>query len=474
MHKTKSSKTDSSTYSNSSALNSSPQLAHRPYGSEIQKASVAAKTPTDIENEGFAEQQMEATGLSIQAKSGSITSEGQERLTVLQAKMNGLLNSRLEHATRFGHNIAKIPLRRPDTPIQAKLTIGEPGDKYEQEADETARQVVQRIHEPQSKKLQRESLPEKEDELQMKPEHDIQREALPEEEEEVQMKPEGSVQREPLPEEEAELQMKPMVQRRVYVGGVSALPDLETGIQQAQVSGQPLAKSIREPMEQAFGADFSRVKVHIDTQANQLNQSIQAKAFTTGQDVFFRQGAYEPESRGGQELLAHELTHVVQQSRGDEITASTTKKEKEIVSQSSNSCVLQRKLGDGQYAPPATGGIAMKEKFVLDHVPDNFSKESAVEIAGNRGYPIITIIAITDEEAKEEIKNALEKEAKTDITQLFQYEFDTNNRYPTIEVKMNQDTGEYTFDASISCIKLKAQWQESLGYFQIYHFGGKV
>jgi hypothetical protein len=65
-----------------------------------------------------------------------------------------------------------------------------------------------------------------------------------------------------------------------------------------------------------MGADFSGVKVHTDSQSDQLNKSIQAKAFTTGQDVFFRQGAYEPSSQGGQELIAHELTHVVQQNGG--------------------------------------------------------------------------------------------------------------------------------------------------------------
>ncbi|MBN3887652.1 MAG: DUF4157 domain-containing protein [Nostoc sp. JL31] len=228
--------------------------------------------------------------------------------------MDGLLNSRLSHATRFGHNIANIPLRRPDTPtpIQPKLTIGEPGDKYEQEADDTARQVVQRIHQPQSEKLQRESLPE-EDELQMKPESNIQRESLPEEDE-LQMKPDGSIQRESLPDEEDELQMKSEGSiQGVSEGGMAASPDLETSIQQARGGGQPLTDSVKSPMEQAFGADFSGVKVHTDTQADQLNQSIQAKAFTTGQDVFFRQGAYEPGSRGGQELLAHELTHVVHQ-----------------------------------------------------------------------------------------------------------------------------------------------------------------
>jgi hypothetical protein len=76
----------------------------------------------------------------------------------------------------------------------------------------------------------------------------------------------------------------------------------------------PLAENLQRSMGKAMGADFSGVKVHTDSQSDQLNKSIQARAFTTGQDVFFRQGEYNPGSRGGQELLAHELTHVVQQN----------------------------------------------------------------------------------------------------------------------------------------------------------------
>lgn len=163
------------------------------------------------------------------------------------------------------------PKRRQPQLIQAKLTIGQPGDKYEQEADDVARQVVQKIHHPQTKKLQREYLPEN------------------------------------------ELQMKSMVQRRTYVGGMDASVDFEAQIKQARGSGQPLAKSIKSPMEKGFMADFSKVKIHTDSQADQLNQSIHAKAFTTQKDIFFRQGAYQPESKEGQELVAHELTHVVQQ-----------------------------------------------------------------------------------------------------------------------------------------------------------------
>jgi hypothetical protein len=70
-------------------------------------------------------------------------------------------------------------------------------------------------------------------------------------------------------------------------------------------------------MGQVMGADFSGVKVHTDTQSDQLNQSIQARAFTTKQDIFFRKGAYDPSSPGGQELIAHELTHVMQQNGSD-------------------------------------------------------------------------------------------------------------------------------------------------------------
>ncbi|MDB9328485.1 DUF4157 domain-containing protein, partial [Nodularia spumigena CS-590/02] len=106
------------------------------------------------------------------------------------------------------------------------------------------------------------------------------------------------------------------VQRQEAIGGGEASTDLESSINSARVGGQAIADNIREPMEVAFGADFSGVKVHTDGQSDQLNRSIQARAFTTGQDVFFRSEEYNPGSRGGQELLAHELTHVVQQNGG--------------------------------------------------------------------------------------------------------------------------------------------------------------
>jgi len=97
---------------------------------------------------------------------------------------------------------------------------------------------------------------------------------------------------------------------------MAATPDLEASIKGARGGGQPLAKSIRTPLERFLGADFRGVKVHTDTKADHLNRAVQAKAFTTGQDVFFRQGEYNPGSREGLGLIAHELTHVVQQNGG--------------------------------------------------------------------------------------------------------------------------------------------------------------
>jgi hypothetical protein len=91
---------------------------------------------------------MEATRLEIQAKHGTITPQGQERLTLLQAQMHGLLQTRCENAAKCGHNIERIAFTRPNSapPVQAQLTIGQPGDQYEQEADETARQKENKIY----------------------------------------------------------------------------------------------------------------------------------------------------------------------------------------------------------------------------------------------------------------------------------------------------------------------------------------
>ncbi|GAA6614514.1 DUF4157 domain-containing protein [Scytonema sp. NUACC26] len=214
----------------------------------------------------------------------------------------------------FGHQAEGVP-------IQTKLTIGEPGDKYEQEADRVAAEVVNQINAPGSQQSSQ----------------NLQRNEISEEEK-LMMKPKiSTIQSVAMPNKKKELQMKPTLQLQGSNEGVAATAELESSIQQARSDGKPLVDNIKNPMEQAFGVDFSQVKVHTDSQADQLNRTIQARAFTTKQDVFFRQGEYNPQSRSGQELLAHELTHVVQQNAGrtvsiQRVKASSSKKTQDATS----------------------------------------------------------------------------------------------------------------------------------------------
>jgi hypothetical protein len=87
-------------------------------------------------------------------------------------------------------------------------------------------------------------------------------------------------------------------------------------INQQRGQGQPLDSTVQEQVGGAMGQDFSDVRVHTSPESDALNQQLGAKAFTTGQDIFFQRDTYKPQSSAGQELLAHELTHVVQQGTG--------------------------------------------------------------------------------------------------------------------------------------------------------------
>jgi hypothetical protein len=294
-------------------------LASRPFAVQAQRDPHTPPTQEEIENEAFNQHKFEAFGLQLKQDKGTITPVEQERLGVLQAKMDNFWAQR-QQRMHGNSNYLEIIARhgqppQPTVPVQPKLTVGEANDKYEQEADRVAAQVVEQIHAPtQSQKtgVQRQEL-EEEEELQAKPEISrLQRMDLPEEEEELQTKPDP-LQRQELEQDEEELQMSPTLQRMGTEGGeVSA--DLEEEINAARGSGQSLAPELQAQMGQAMGVDFSGVRVHTDDRADTLNRSVGARAFTTGQDLFFKRGEYQPGSRGGQELIAHELTHVVQQN----------------------------------------------------------------------------------------------------------------------------------------------------------------
>jgi hypothetical protein len=207
----------------------------------------------------------------------------------------------------------------PPKKLQPKLEIGKVGDRYEQEADRTASEVVRAINQPIQKKLQRKSETQF-IQSQGNTAHQTQKQFI----KPFKIKSQDEIvqQKQDIASQPRNSFIKPLrsrsqdqsVQRQEAIAGGTASADLESSIQSARGSGKSLDANLQQSMGQAMGADFSSVKVHTDSQSDQLNKSIQAKAFTTGQDVFFRQGAYDPSSQGGQELIAHELTHVVQQN----------------------------------------------------------------------------------------------------------------------------------------------------------------
>ncbi|OHV25730.1 hypothetical protein BBK14_21600 [Parafrankia soli] len=93
-------------------------------------------------------------------------------------------------------------------------------------------------------------------------------------------------------------------------------PEIGDVIEARRGAGSPLPEPVRAEMEGHMGVDLSAVRVHTDSAAATLNRAVQAEAFTTGTDVFFAPGRFDPSSSAGRGLLAHELTHVVQQSAG--------------------------------------------------------------------------------------------------------------------------------------------------------------
>lgn len=191
---------------------------------------------------------------------------------------------------------------------QAKLNKSAPDDKFEDEADMMAEKVVDNQHENQhffspqnpSITIQDNTLASSVSPfIQKQDEEDVEllQTKANDEEEEIMMKADGN-----------------SVDSDVLV---------EQYIQHKKGSGKPLEPNVKMEMEQGFGADFGGVKVHNDSESAQANKRIGAHAFTTGNDIFFNDGKYRPDSKNGKKLIAHELTHTLQQGASSAVKNGT-------------------------------------------------------------------------------------------------------------------------------------------------------
>ncbi|MDY0389501.1 MAG: DUF4157 domain-containing protein [Desulfobulbus oligotrophicus] len=99
-------------------------------------------------------------------------------------------------------------------------------------------------------------------------------------------------------------------------GSAENTPDLESSLQAQKGRGEPLDNTTRGTMETSFGTEFGGVRIHTDNEAARLSNTLNAQAFTHGNDIYFNEGTYNPETSAGKHLLAHELTHTLQQRDG--------------------------------------------------------------------------------------------------------------------------------------------------------------
>jgi uncharacterized protein DUF4157 len=176
----------------------------------------------------------------------------------------------------LGHNFSRVPVHQPAPAMQMKLAINKPGDVYEQEANRVSEQVM-RMPEPQPQG------------------------ACPD--------GESSGTQAEQPVQESPSFRTAGVQ--TSSAGRFAAPSIVDTILHSP--GQPLDSAARTFMDSRFGYDFSSVRVHTDQIAARSAATVAALAYTVGSHVIFGSGRYAPAEPDGQRLLAHELTHVVQQ-----------------------------------------------------------------------------------------------------------------------------------------------------------------
>jgi hypothetical protein len=209
--------------------------------------------------------------------------------------------------------------------VRAKLSVSEPGDAVEKEADQVADKVTQRLNDPKAGAAGAPSTGEP-----LK----VQRRS-------------AGVMREaavPTTDQSDHQQIK----------GRSGAADPQQRLRAQAGQGHTLPEALRARLEGQFGQDLSAVRLHTDTEADALARDYRAEAFTVGNDIYFASGRYKPETPAGLNLLAHELTHVVQQ---DAPTAAP--------GQAMGRRVLRKPAPAA--AAPSAGGAGSASAGVVDH-----------------------------------------------------------------------------------------------------------
>jgi len=232
-----------------------------------------------------------------------------------------------------GHNFSRVRIHPKGAvhtpPIQTKLRINKPGDVYEEEADRVAEQVM-RMEEPGVRR---------------------------------QVEEEETLQAKEIPSQIPEV-----------------TPNLEARINAIRGGGQPLPESTRAFFEPRFGHDFSQVRVHTDAQAAEAARAVNARAFTAGRDVVFGAGKYAPGTSEGRRLMAHELTHVVQQGGAQETYQRHVhrQEEEEALQIKAEAALVQRQAEEEEPIHTKIEGVRVQRQLSAEQPAKGWSLRTAV------------------------------------------------------------------------------------------------
>jgi hypothetical protein len=243
-----------------------------------------------------------------------VRSEEEENQTVQVSMIQRQAERRSQNVPTVQGQAGNARLSRPTGGVvQTRLTVNRPGDAYEQEADRVAARVM-RMSRPDPAVGRTSQKPT---------EGTVQRRVCPTCQKEInrQAKAGEPLRGERLCPECRKKQAGAGTVMRLPVQGTpgevpEVSPAVEGYVQSSRGGGQPLPETVRSNMEPRFGRDLSGVRVHDGPGANRAASELNAQAFTSGRDIHFGAGQYRSNTPEGEQLLAHELVHTMQQNGG--------------------------------------------------------------------------------------------------------------------------------------------------------------
>jgi outer membrane protein OmpA-like peptidoglycan-associated protein len=252
----------------------------------------------------------------------SVVNQGQGS-SVQKKEIGGIQRLATTHEEEIDSSNDMRMERDKEKPFQRKAAAPEKEkEKVVSKKEDPAKEKDKMVHKKEDPAKEKDKMLHKKEDPMKEKEGQVQKkDAAPEKEKEKSVQ-----KKDAAPEKEKEQKVQKMespkkeedktgnsIQRKPEGAGLTATPKLSSQIENSAGKGNPLPEKTLHQMNRSFGNDFSDVRIHQNRESASMNQELEAHAFTYGRDIYFNQGKFNPENSEGEFLLAHELTHVLQQ-----------------------------------------------------------------------------------------------------------------------------------------------------------------